>query len=73
MNCVFVAAMFENAGQALVARAADRCARWLCVPRFDSGACFAALLGTPENGMWRIAPACPSPHIARQYRDDKIL
>ncbi|HJV11006.1 MAG TPA: trehalase-like domain-containing protein, partial [Burkholderiales bacterium] len=30
---------------------------WLCWPRFDSPACFAALLGAPENGYWRIAPA----------------
>ena len=30
---------------------------WLCVPRFDSCACFAALLGTPEQGRWLIAPA----------------
>ena len=30
---------------------------WLCLPRFDSAACFAALLGTPENGRWLIAPA----------------
>ena len=30
---------------------------WLCLPRFDSGACFAALLGTPENGRWQITPA----------------
>jgi hypothetical protein len=30
---------------------------WLCWPRFDSAACFAALLGTPENGRWLIAPA----------------
>ena len=29
---------------------------WLCLPAFDSDACFAALLGTPENGYWRIAP-----------------
>jgi GH15 family glucan-1,4-alpha-glucosidase len=29
---------------------------WLCFPRFDSGACFAALLGTPENGRWLLAP-----------------
>jgi GH15 family glucan-1,4-alpha-glucosidase len=29
---------------------------WLCLPRFDSEACFAALLGTPEHGQWRIAP-----------------
>jgi GH15 family glucan-1,4-alpha-glucosidase len=30
---------------------------WLCYPRFDSPACFAALLGTEENGRWQIAPA----------------
>jgi GH15 family glucan-1,4-alpha-glucosidase len=30
---------------------------WLCLPRFDSGACFAALLGTPEHGRWLLAPA----------------
>ena len=30
---------------------------WLCLPRFDSGACFAALLGTEQNGFWQIAPA----------------
>jgi GH15 family glucan-1,4-alpha-glucosidase len=29
---------------------------WLCFPRFDSGACFASLLGTPENGRWLLAP-----------------
>ena len=29
---------------------------WLCWPRFDDDACFAALLGTPENGRWPIAP-----------------
>ena len=32
---------------------------WLCWPRFDSGACFAALLGTPEHGRWLIAPDLP--------------
>jgi GH15 family glucan-1,4-alpha-glucosidase len=30
---------------------------WLCLPRFDSDACFAALLGTSENGCWKLAPA----------------
>ena len=30
---------------------------WLCLPRFDSAACFAGLLGTEHNGTWRIAPA----------------
>ena len=32
---------------------------WLCVPRFDSGAIFAALLGTEEHGRWLITPASP--------------
>ena len=30
---------------------------WLCLPRFDAGACFAALLGAEQNGFWRIAPS----------------
>lgn len=42
---------------ALVAR--DGSIDWLCLPRFDSPACFAALLGTPEHGRWQIAPAQP--------------
>ncbi len=36
---------------------------WLCLPYFDSPACFAALLGGPEHGRWRIAPADPAPSI----------
>jgi GH15 family glucan-1,4-alpha-glucosidase len=40
---------------------------WLCWPRFDSPACFAALLGTPENGRWRIAPAEPPIRVTRRY------
>lgn len=32
---------------------------WLCLPWFDSRACFAALLGGPEHGRWLLAPACP--------------
>jgi hypothetical protein len=42
---------------ALVGR--DGSIDWLCVPRFDSPACFAALLGTPEHGRWLIAPVGP--------------
>ncbi|HEX2655447.1 MAG TPA: glycoside hydrolase family 15 protein [Xanthobacteraceae bacterium] len=42
---------------------------WLCLPRFDSPACFAALLGSPENGRWIIEPAEPEPRISRRYRD----
>ncbi len=33
---------------------------WLCLPRFDSAACFAALLGDERNGHWRIAPRAPT-------------
>jgi GH15 family glucan-1,4-alpha-glucosidase len=40
---------------------------WLCWPRFDSPACFAALLGTPEHGSWQLAPADPRPRIRRRY------
>ena len=40
---------------------------WLCWPRFDSAACFAALLGTPENGRWRIAPADAPARVTRHY------
>jgi GH15 family glucan-1,4-alpha-glucosidase len=40
---------------------------WLCWPRFDRPACFAALLGSPQNGRWRITPAEPTTRITRQY------
>jgi GH15 family glucan-1,4-alpha-glucosidase len=46
---------------------------WLCWPRFDSGACFAALVGTPDNGRWLIAPRDPSPRIRRFYRDGSVV
>jgi GH15 family glucan-1,4-alpha-glucosidase len=41
---------------------------WLCLPRFDSAACFAALLGTPEHGRWLLAPAVPVTATRRWYR-----
>jgi len=46
---------------------------WLCWPRFDSGALFAALLGTSEHGRWRISPADPRPRTSRAYRDDTLV
>ena len=45
---------------------------WLCLPRFDSGACFAALLGGPENGRWQIAPAAEVRAVRRRYRGDTL-
>src|SRR5947199_9692282 len=41
---------------------------WLCWPRFDSEACFAALLGTPEHGRWLIAPQDRAAQFTRKYR-----
>jgi GH15 family glucan-1,4-alpha-glucosidase len=46
---------------------------WLCWPRFDSGACFAALLGGPENGHWQIAPADEKARIRRCYQSDTLI
>ncbi|PWC59712.1 glucoamylase [Azospirillum sp. TSH7] len=46
---------------------------WLCWPRFDSDACFAALLGTPEHGRWLIAPADPNARVTRRYRGDTLI
>jgi len=40
---------------------------WLCLPRFDSPACFAALLGGPNNGRWKIAPSGPLTDSSRRY------
>jgi GH15 family glucan-1,4-alpha-glucosidase len=46
---------------------------WLCVPRFDSGAIFAALLGTEENGHWTIAPAGEIRSVRRRYRSETLV
>ena len=56
---------------ALVGR--DGSIDWLCVPRFDSGACFAALLGTPEHGRWLLAPANPVQQARRRYREGTLV
>jgi GH15 family glucan-1,4-alpha-glucosidase len=56
---------------ALVGR--DGSIDWLCLPRFDSPACFAALLDSPEAGRWQIAPAGGGMCTARRYRGDSLV
>ena len=56
---------------ALVSRAGS--IDWLCWPRFDSGACFAALLGGPEYGHWSIAPLAPVRRTTRRYRGHSLV
>lgn len=46
---------------------------WLCWPRFDSDACFAALLGSPEHGRWQIRPAGHNARVTRRYRGDSLI
>ena len=55
---------------ALVAR--DGSLDWLCLPRFDSGACFAALLGNSENGRWQISPI-GNAKVRRRYRPRTLI
>jgi len=56
---------------ALVGR--DGSIDWLCLPRFDSGACFAKLLGTDDNGRWRLAPKGAERATHRHYRGDTLV
>jgi GH15 family glucan-1,4-alpha-glucosidase len=56
---------------ALVGR--DGSIDWLCLPRFDSPACFAALLGTEDNGHWRISPRTGGICSRRRYRPDTLV
>ena len=46
---------------------------WLCWPRFDSAACLAALLGSPDHGRWLIAPAAADVQVTRDYRDGGLV
>jgi len=55
---------------ALVGR--DGSIDWLCLPRFDSDSCFAAILGSSENGHWMIAPQA-SAQVSRKYRDSTLI
>ena len=56
---------------ALIGR--DGSVDWLCWPRFDGGACFAALLGTSENGRWLIGAVDQSARVTRRYRDRTLI
>src|SRR4051794_17721118 len=56
---------------ALVSR--DGSIDWLCWPRFDSGACFAALLGSAEHGRWLITSDDPGSRVSREYRHDTLI
>src|SRR3954451_8544458 len=56
---------------ALVGR--DGSIDWLCLPRFDSPACFAALLGDERNGRWKVAPTGGVKRVERRYREDTLV
>jgi GH15 family glucan-1,4-alpha-glucosidase len=46
---------------------------WLCWPDFSSPACFAALIGTKQNGYWFLAPRDPTRRVTRRYRDHTLI
>jgi len=46
---------------------------WLCLPNFDSEACFASLVGTRDNGHWTIAPTVPIREVSRRYRKNTLI
>src|SRR4051794_28656932 len=46
---------------------------WLCFPRFDSAACFSALLGDEQHGRWLLTPAADVKKTVRRYREDTLV
>ena len=56
---------------ALISR--DGSVDWLCLPRFDSAACFAALLGDDRHGHWRISPVAGNYRVRRRYRPGTLV
>ena len=56
---------------ALVGR--DGSIDWLCLPRFDSAACFSKLLGTDDHGSWKLAPKGSEGATRRHYRGDTLV
>ena len=71
MNIEDYAFLSDTQTGALVSR--DGCVDWLCFPRFDSGACFAALLGDRKNGRWRFFPEGEVTATRRRYRGDTLI
>ena len=65
-------AMIGN-GRTAALVANDGSIDWLCWPRFDSDACFAALLGHDENGSWSLCPKDPAARMTRRYRDGTLV
>src|SRR5262245_21636450 len=61
----------DTKGSALVSRNGD--IDWLCVPRFDSEACFAALLGRDEHGRWGMRPTTSVRAREQRYRDRTMI
>lgn len=61
----------DGRSAALIGR--DGSVDWLCWPRFDAPACFAALLGTSQHGHWRIAPGDPQSRALRRYRPGTLV
>ena len=61
----------DTQSAALVGR--DGSIDWLCFPRFDSPACFSALLGTPEHGRWSLSPSAAATSTRRYLHDTLVL